>query len=39
MITGGSKNRIDSLWNIFAAGGVVKSLSVIEQIAKGLEES
>ena len=32
MITGELKNRIDSLWNIFAAGGIVNPLSVIEQI-------
>ena len=32
MITGELKNKIDSLWNIFAAGGIVNPLSVIEQI-------
>lgn len=32
MITGELKNKIDSLWNIFAAGGLVNPLDVIEQI-------
>ena len=32
MITGELKNRIDSLWNTFAAGGMVNPLDVIEQI-------
>ena len=32
MITGELKNRIDGLWNIFAAGGLVNPLEVIEQI-------
>ena len=32
MITGELKNRIDGLWNIFAAGGLVNPLDVIEQI-------
>ena len=32
MITGELKNRIDSLWDIFAAGGIVNPLTVIEQI-------
>ena len=32
MITGELKNRIDSLWDIFAAGGLVNPLDVIEQI-------
>ncbi len=32
MITGELKNKIDSLWNIFAAGGLVNPLEVIEQI-------
>ena len=32
MITGEFKNRIDSLWDIFAAGGIVNPLTVIEQI-------
>ena len=32
MITGELKNKIDALWNIFAAGGVVNPLDVIEQI-------
>ncbi|MDO4352844.1 MAG: class I SAM-dependent DNA methyltransferase [Clostridia bacterium] len=32
MITGELKNRIDSLWDIFAAGGLVNPLEVIEQI-------
>ena len=32
MITGELKNKIDSLWDIFAAGGQVNPLDVIEQI-------
>ena len=32
MITGELKNKIDSLWDIFAAGGIVNPLTVIEQI-------
>ena len=32
MITGTIKNRIDGLWDIFAAGGLVNPLDVIEQI-------
>ena len=32
MITGELKNRIDALWDIFAAGGLVNPLEVIEQI-------
>lgn len=32
MITGELKNRIDSLWDIFAAGGLTNPLEVIEQI-------
>ena len=32
MITGTLKNRIDGLWDIFAAGGLVNPLEVIEQI-------
>lgn len=32
MITGEMKNKIDSLWDIFAAGGLVNPLDVIEQI-------
>ncbi|MBR3382835.1 MAG: SAM-dependent DNA methyltransferase [Clostridia bacterium] len=32
MVTGELKNRIDSLWDIFAAGGIVNPLTVIEQI-------
>ena len=32
MITGELKNKIDSLWDMFAAGGLVNPLSVIEQI-------
>ncbi len=34
MITGGLKNKIDSLWDIFAAGGLVNPLDVIETCAK-----
>lgn len=32
MITGELKNRIDGLWDIFASGGLVNPLDVIEQI-------
>ena len=32
MITGELKNKIDGLWDIFAAGGLVNALEVIEQI-------
>ncbi len=32
MMTGELKNRIDGLWDIFAAGGLVNPLDVIEQI-------
>ena len=32
MITGELKNKIDGLWNVFAAGGLVNPLDVIEQI-------
>ena len=32
MITGELKNKLDSLWDIFAAGGLVNPLDVIEQI-------
>lgn len=32
MITGELKNKIDSLWDIFAGGGLVNPLDVIEQI-------
>lgn len=32
MITGELKNKIDSLWDIFATGGLVNPLDVIEQI-------
>ena len=32
MITGELKNKIDGLWNIFASGGLVNPLDVIEQI-------
>ena len=32
MITGELKNKIDSLWDIFAAGGIVNPLDVIEQV-------
>ena len=30
MITGELKNKIDGLWDVFAASGIVESLSVIE---------
>ena len=32
MITGELKNKIDALWDIFAAGGLTNPLEVIEQI-------
>ncbi len=32
MITGELKNKVDALWDIFAAGGIVNPLDVIEQI-------
>ena len=32
MITGELKNKVDGLWDIFAAGGLVNPLDVIEQI-------
>ena len=32
MITGELKNKIDALWDMFAAGGLVNPLEVIEQI-------
>lgn len=32
MITGELKNKIDALWNDFAAGGIVNPLDVIEQV-------
>ena len=32
MITGELKNRIDGHWDVFAAGGLVNPLDVIEQI-------
>ena len=32
MVTGELKNRIDSLWDIFAAGGITNPLDVIEQM-------
>ena len=32
MITGELKNKIDALWDIFASGGLVNPLDVIEQI-------
>lgn len=32
MITGELKNKIDSLWDVFASGGLVNPLEVIEQI-------
>ena len=32
MVTGDLKNKIDGLWDIFAAGGLVNPLDVIEQI-------
>ena len=32
MLTGEIKNKVDSLWDIFAAGGLVNPLDVIEQV-------
>ena len=32
MITGELKNKIDGLWDVFAAGGLVNPLDVVEQI-------
>ena len=32
MVTGELKNKIDGLWDVFAAGGLVNPLEVIEQI-------
>ncbi|MBQ2201024.1 MAG: type I restriction-modification system subunit M N-terminal domain-containing protein, partial [Clostridia bacterium] len=32
MITGELKNKIDALWNVFAAGGIVNPLTVVEQM-------
>ena len=32
MVTGELKNKIDSLWDIFAAGGLTNPLDVIEQM-------
>lgn len=32
MVTGEIKNKIDALWDIFAAGGLVNPLDVIEQV-------
>ncbi len=32
MITGELKNKIDSLWDVFAAGGIVNPLTVVEQM-------
>ena len=32
MITGELKNKIDGLWDTFAAGGLVNPLDVIEQV-------
>ena len=32
MITGELKNKIDNMWNVFAAGGLVNPLEVIEQV-------
>lgn len=32
MVTGELKNKIDALWDAFAAGGLVNPLEVIEQI-------
>ena len=32
MVTGGLRNKIDALWDAFAAGGLVNPLEVIEQV-------
>ena len=32
MITGELKNKIDALWDVFAAGGIVNPLTVVEQM-------
>jgi len=32
MITGELKNKIDGMWDVFAAGGLVNPLTVIEQV-------
>lgn len=32
MITGEIKNKIDSLWDIFAAGGLTNPLEVIDKL-------
>lgn len=32
MVTGEIKNKIDALWDVFAAGGLTNPLEVIEQI-------
>ena len=32
MITGELKNKIDAMWDVFAAGGLVNPLEVIEQV-------
>ena len=32
MITGELKNKIDNMWDVFAAGGLVNPLEVIEQV-------
>ena len=32
MITGELKNKVDSLWDIFASGGLTNPLDVIEQM-------
>lgn len=36
MITGELKNKIDSLWDIFAAGGLVNPLLLCKKIEKTL---
>ena len=32
MNTGELKNKLDSLWDVFAAGGIVNPLTVVEQM-------
>ena len=39
MITGELKNKIDSLWDVFATGGLTNPLEVIEQITKKLRNA
>ena len=38
MINGEIKNKVDALWNDFAAGGLTNPLDVIEQITLILDD-